>query len=140
MIYQHTSKKTAMLSLATSHIALLSNQLNHVALPIFMPRFKSIIFIKIALKLSYFCKKMQNFRALGAPAPDPRAFGGWGLCPQTPASGCGGFASRPQPPAAGVSRISGYASRPGLRLQTPKQPPHCEFLATCLLLRVAMDN
>ena len=27
---------------------------------------------------------MQNFQALGAPPPDPRASGGWGLCPQTP--------------------------------------------------------
>ena len=43
---------------------------------------------------------MQNFRALGAPPPDPRASGDCGLCPQTP--------------------------RP------PKQPPHCEFLATRL--------
>ena len=35
------------------------------ALPILMPRFNNIIlFIKIALKLSYFFKKMQNFRAL----------------------------------------------------------------------------
>ena len=37
------------------------------ALPISMPRFKSIIFfIKTVLKLSYFCKKTQNFRTLGA--------------------------------------------------------------------------
>ena len=27
---------------------------------------------------------MQNFQAQGAPPPDPRASGGWGLCPQTP--------------------------------------------------------
>ena len=27
---------------------------------------------------------MKNFRALGAPPPDSRASGGWGLCPQTP--------------------------------------------------------
>ena len=27
---------------------------------------------------------MQNFRALGAPPPDPRASGGWGLRLQTP--------------------------------------------------------
>ena len=27
---------------------------------------------------------MQNFRALGAPPPGPRASGGWGLCPRTP--------------------------------------------------------
>ena len=49
-----------------------------------MPRFKSNIFITIALKLSYFCKKMQNFRALWAPPPDPRTSGGWGFCSQTP--------------------------------------------------------
>ena len=29
-------------------------------------------YIKIALKLSYFCKKVQNFRALGAPPPNPK--------------------------------------------------------------------
>ena len=27
---------------------------------------------------------MQNLRALGAPPPNPRASGGWGLCFQTP--------------------------------------------------------
>ena len=27
---------------------------------------------------------MQNFRALGALPPHPRASSGWGLCPQTP--------------------------------------------------------
>ena len=41
-------------------------------LPISIPCLKSnIFFIKIALKLNYFCKKMQKFRALGAPPPDP---------------------------------------------------------------------
>ena len=47
---------------------------------------KTSFFIKIALKLNYFCKKMQNLRALGAPPPDPKpplAFGGWRLRPQT---------------------------------------------------------
>ena len=33
---------------------------------------KSYFFIKITLKLSYYCKKMQNFRVLGAPFPDPK--------------------------------------------------------------------
>ena len=49
------------------------------ALPISKPRFKNIIFLliiiiyfKVALKWSYFCKKMQNFRALGAKPPDPQ--------------------------------------------------------------------
>ena len=45
---------------------------------------KALFFIKIALKLSYFCKKMQNLRALGAQPSEVRASGGWGLCPQTP--------------------------------------------------------
>ena len=27
---------------------------------------------------------MQNFRALGAPPPDPRAFGGWGFASKPP--------------------------------------------------------
>ena len=30
---------------------------------------KALFFIKITLKLSYICKKMQNFRALGAQTP-----------------------------------------------------------------------
>ena len=40
------------------------------SLLISMPRvLKALVFIKIGLKLSYFCKKkIQNFRALGAPA------------------------------------------------------------------------
>ena len=63
----------------------------------------ALFFVKIALKLSYFCKKMQKFRAQGAPLPGPRASGGWGL-----------------------------------RSQTPKTaPPHCEFLATRLGVRLS---
>ena len=34
---------------------------------------KALFFIKIAQPLSYFCQKMQYFRALGAPPPDPQA-------------------------------------------------------------------
>ena len=45
---------------------------------------KAIFFIKISLKLSYFCKKMQNFLAPGALPPDPLASGGWGLSPRPP--------------------------------------------------------
>ena len=33
---------------------------------------KALFFIKIALKLSYFCKKNAKFQALGAPPPDPQ--------------------------------------------------------------------
>ena len=60
---------------------------------------KASFFIKIAIKLSYFCKKMQNFRALGAEPLNPRASGGCGLCPQTP---------KTAPPL----RVSGYAPAP----------------------------
>ena len=48
---------------------------------------KALFFIKIALKLSHFCKKMQR---------PPMASGGWGLRPQTP---------KTAPPF----RMSGYA-------------------------------
>ena len=66
---------------------------------------------------------MQNFRALGAPPPGPRASGGWGLCPRTPSlRQLGALPQDPHwHPVAG-----GSAPR------NPKQPPHCEFLATRL--------
>ena len=83
----------------------------------------ALFFIKIALKLSYICKKMQTFQALGALPPDPRASGGWGSAPRLQPPVSGGFVSR-QPLASG-----GW----GLRPQTPKTVlPHYEFLATHL--------
>ena len=54
---------------------------------------------------------MQNFRALGAQPPDPRASGGWGLCPQTPS----------------LRRLGASPPDP------QNSPPHCEFLATRLI-------
>ena len=60
--------------------------------------------------MKLFLQKMQNFRALAAPPPDPRASGGWGLCPQTPSLRRLGLRPRPQ--------------------NSP--PPHCQFLATRL--------
>ena len=80
---------------------------------------------------------MQNSRALGAPPPDPRASGGWGLCLQTPSlRQMGALPPNPQPPADG-----GFAPKPpvsggwglhpqipiGLRPQTPKQNPIANF-------------
>ena len=56
--------------------------------------------------MKLFCKKTQNFRALGAPPPDPRASGGF--APKPPASG--GWGLRPQTPKQPPPlRISGYA-------------------------------
>ena len=53
---------------------------------------------------------MQNFQAPGAPPPDPRASGGWGLCPQTPNS----LWQLGVPP-----------------LDPQNSPRNCEFLAMC---------
>ena len=83
---------------------------------------KALFFIKIALKLSYFCKKMQNFRALGVP---PQATGGL----RFPTQATGATPPDPQPPAAG-----GFAPRP------IRQPPHCEFLATRLLKELWLSH
>ena len=74
---------------------------------------------------------MQNFRALGALPPDPRAFGGWGLCPQTPSlRRLGASPQDPHwPPAAG-----GSAPRP------PKQHPIANFwLRACLVILILFD-
>ena len=79
---------------------------------------KTLFSIKIALKLSYFCKKMQNFRALGALPPDPRSSDGWGLCPQTPSLRQLG-ASPSDPQISPPLRISGYAPVP-IRSEAPK--------------------
>ena len=74
-----------------------------------MPRFESIIFYQNSPKIKLFLKKMQNFQALGALPPDPRrAFGGWGLRPQTPNSlrrlGALPPHSHTQPPIANFCR------------------------------------
>ena len=54
---------------------------------------------------------MQNFQALGALPPDPRASGGWGLCSQTPKSlwRLGAQPPDPQTQPPPQSRISSYA-------------------------------
>ena len=62
---------------------------------------------------------MQHFRALGAPPPDPRASGGWELCPQIPSlRQLGALPPDPHWPPAGANetpqtapplRNSGYA-------------------------------
>ena len=40
---------------------------------IFMPCFKSIIFVKIGLKLSYFCQKNTKFSSAGGFSPHPQS-------------------------------------------------------------------
>ena len=76
--------------------------------------------------MNLFWQKMQNFRALGAPPPDPRASGGWGYASKPPASG--GWGLRPRPPLAS----GGW----GLRPQTPKTaPPIANFWLRAWLIR-----
>ena len=50
---------------------------------------KALFSIKIALELSYFCKKIQNFRALGAPPPDPQISPPLRVSGYAPARKCG---------------------------------------------------
>ena len=61
--------------------------------------------------MKLFLQKNAKFSSAGGSDPKPRASGSWGLRPPDPH----------WPLAAG-----GSAPRP------PKQPPHCEFLATRL--------
>ena len=79
---------------------------------------KALFFIKIALKLSYFSKKMQNFRTLGLPPHTSMSPAAVGFAPRPPASGDWGLRSWTS---------NGFRR---LRSQTPKTAPlHCEFLA-----------
>ena len=81
MIYQHVNKKTKTLPQATSHLAHLCTQIINVCTANFCAIFKALIFIKLGLKLSYFCKKMQNYLcAAGGFTPRPPATCSWGLC------------------------------------------------------------
>ena len=59
-----------MLSLATSTYTINAISFIMFAQPISMPRFKGIIFNKIALKLSYISEK-KMFSSAGGSAPDP---------------------------------------------------------------------
>ena len=68
-----------------------------------MPRLKSILFYQNSPKIKLFLKKMQNFQALEAKPPDPRAFGGWGFALTLPDF------NRCSPNTAPSLRISGYA-------------------------------
>ena len=75
-----------MLSLATFHLTHLCNQLNQAALPISMPRLKSIIFYLNSTKIKLFFQKNAKFR-------------GWGLRLQTPMPWeTGGFVPNPPHP------------------------------------------
>ena len=67
MIYQHLNKRTKILPSATSHITHLCNKFNHVCTANFYATFlQHYFFIKIVLKLSYFCKKKQNSSTEGS--------------------------------------------------------------------------
>ena len=102
MIYQHVNKRAKILPLATFHIALYANSSIRFALPISLPRFKSIIFYQYSPKIKLFLKKNAKFSSAGGSAPQT---------PVPPAAG--GFASRP-PIASGCW---------GLRPKTPKSAP-----------------
>ena len=69
----------------------------------------ALIFIKIGLKLSYFCQKKVFFECWWIRPPTPYASGGWRSFPQTPIAS-GGWGIRPQTPQhLPPSQIFGYA-------------------------------
>ena len=59
--------------------------------------------------MKLFLQKLQNFRALGAPPPDPRASGGWGRSHQTPSLRRLGASPLDPQHTAPPLQISGYA-------------------------------
>ena len=67
---------------------------------------------------------MQNFRALGAPPPDPVPPAAGVFVPKPPASG--GWELRPQTSIA----FGGWGLHPQIR----KTAPPCEFLATRVVM------
>ena len=77
---------------------------------------KALFFIEITLKLSNFCQKMQNLRALGAPPPAPVPPNAGALLPDPQSPG----ASDPDPH---------WPLAAGVRPQTPKPtlPPITNF-------------
>ena len=74
---------------------------------------------------------MQNFRALGAPPPDPVPPAAGGFAPKPPATGSWGL--RPQTPI-GLRRLGAPPPDP------PNSPPHYKFLATRLHARYAFES
>ena len=78
------------------------------ALPISKHVLKALFFNQNSPKIKLFCKKLQNFRALGALPPDPRVSGGWRLC-QKKNSLRWLRASPPDPQNSSPLQISGYA-------------------------------
>ena len=95
IICQHLNTRIKILPLATSQIAHLCNQFNHVCTANFSAT--HYFFIKIALNLSYFCKKMQIFEL-------------WGHRTQTPLPSPAGASAPITPNTAPPLRISGFAS------------------------------
>ena len=71
MVYQHVNNRAKILPLATFRIAHLCKQFNQFALPISMPRFKSIIFYQYSPKIKLFLKKNAKFSSAGGSAPRP---------------------------------------------------------------------
>ena len=80
MIYQLENKRTEILPLATSNKTHLCKQVNLVfAFLISMSRFKALIFIKIGIKLSYFCKNYKTFETWGFALRLPMASDGFSI-------------------------------------------------------------
>ena len=89
-----------------------------------MSRFKRITFDQNNPKIKLFLQKNAKLSSPGGSAPDPRASGGWRLCPQITSLRREG---------ASLPVLQWFTADGGSAPRPPKQPPHCEFLATRLL-------
>ena len=112
IIYQHLNTRIKILPLATSQIARLCNQFNHVSTANFNAKFtanlKALFFYQYSPKIKLFLLKNAKISSVGITAPRPSCLPRQGALPPDPLPpASGGFPSRPpkQPPM----RISGYA-------------------------------
>ena len=69
MIYQHVNKRAKILPFAPFTLSIYVNSLIEFALPISMPRFKSIICYQNSPKIKLFLKKKAKFSSAGGFAP-----------------------------------------------------------------------
>ena len=117
MIYQHVNKRAKNLSLATFHIAHFCKHSIRFALPISMPRFKSINFYQNSPKIKLFLKKKCKIVKC------------WGLRPQTPA-----------PPVAGNFPPDPQNSPPNCEFLATRLPRFALFIIIWVFLAFVLNN
>ena len=83
MIYQHIKKRTKILPLANSHSRFYATGLIMFALPISIPRYKSIFFYLNSPKIKLFLQKNAKLSSAGGSDPKPQCLRRLVALPQT---------------------------------------------------------